>query len=215
MSDRLDADTASTLSRLGSHRSLRADERLFHQGDAARFVFLVESGSIRIVLTTPTGKELLVADKGRGELVGEVGCLDGRERTATAIAAGDVTGWSITPDRFLEALEQHGPLAVALLRSLSRQVRRGNERISARVSADTSTRLAQKLVELTHAYGEHQAGPDVELRVSQDDLAAWIGSTRESVARALKGFRDAGNVSTGRGRIRVHDIDALAQLALG
>lgn len=138
------------------------------------------------------------------------------DRTASALAAGDTSGHVVSPDRFLQALEEHGHLAVALLRDLSRQVRGANERIAARNTADTSTRLARKLLDLTHTYGEHDpTSTTVELRVAQDDLAAWIGSTRETVARSLKTWRDNGVVSTGRGRIRVHDAEALEAASIG
>ncbi|MDG2112411.1 MAG: cyclic nucleotide-binding domain-containing protein, partial [Actinomycetota bacterium] len=212
----LDDATREHLHAIGNPKRLRDDQVLFRQGDDGDSVFLVETGRLRIVLSTPAGRELLVAEKGPGELVGELACLDHRERTATAIAEGPVTGVVIGPEPFLDALTAHGDLAVALLRELASQVRKGDERIASRATEDTHTRLAAQLSRLCDTYGEHTScTPPIELRISQDDLAAWIGTTRETVGRSLARLRGDGIVSTGRQRIHVHDPLALETLALG
>ncbi len=216
VADPMDDAAREHLTSIGTRTSLRDGRVLFRQGDPADAVYLVAVGRIRIVLSTPTGRELLVATKGPGELVGELACLDARDRTATAIAEGPAECVVIRPDRFLEALEEHGALAVAILRDVSRQVRRADQRIASRDSEDIGTRLAGQLVELCETYGEHSGrAPGVELRINQDDLAAWIGTTRESVGRALARFRGDGLLTTGRGRIRIHDVDELSLAALG
>ena len=216
MIGRLDEKTLDHLREIGNPKGLRKGEALFRQGDGGDSVFLVESGRLRIVLSTPAGRELLVAEKGQGELIGELACLDQRDRTASAIAEDRVTGVVIGPQPFLDALSSHGALAAELLRELASQIRRGDERIAASATEDIHTRLAAQLSQLCETYGEHVGtATPIELRISHDDLAAWIGTTRETVGRSLARLRIDGIVSTGRQRIRVHDAAALEALALG
>jgi CRP/FNR family transcriptional regulator, cyclic AMP receptor protein len=107
-------------------------------------------------------------------------------------------------------LEMRPPAAIELLRQLAAYLRSANERVSASVADDTVTRAARQLLELTHRYAEHHsAGARVELSITQDELAAWIGTTRESAARALARFRDAGCVTTRRGHVVITDIARL------
>jgi CRP/FNR family transcriptional regulator, cyclic AMP receptor protein len=201
---------------IGTPISLRLGDPLFHQGDTDRSVYFLTSGQLRIVVTTPAGRELLIATKSPGELVGELSCLDpAGERTASLIADTDCERLVFSGDAFRRALIDHGELAVALLEDLAGQLRRLLERVTARNSTDILTRLAGQLVRLCATIGEH-AGPKsrFELEITQEDLAAWIGATRESVARSLAVLREDNIVSTGRQRIRVHDLAALEDLAL-
>ena len=201
---------------IGTPISLRHGDPLFHQGETDKSVYFLTSGQLRIVVTTPAGRELLIATKSPGELVGEVSCLDpAGERTASLIADTDCECLVFSSEAFRKALIRHGALAVALLEDLSGQVRRLLERVAARNSTDTLTRLAVQLVRLCTTIGEHR-GPraPLELRITQEDLAAWIGASRESVARSLAFLREDNIVSTGRRRIRIHDLAALEDLAL-
>lgn len=201
---------------IGTPISIPRGAALFHQGDSDRSVYFLTSGQLRIVVTTPSGGELLIATKSPGELVGEVSCLDPTgTRTASLIADSPCECLVFSPEAFRKALIRHGALAVALLEDLSGQVRGLLERVAAHNSTDTLTRLAVQLVRLCTTIGEHR-GPRApfELRITQEDLAAWIGASRESVARSLAVLREDDIVSTGRQRIRIHDLAALEHLAL-
>ena len=187
-----------------------AGTAVFREGDQPHAVYVVVQGAIRIEVGTPTGDRLVLALKGPGELVGELGALDGRPRSASAVTVGDVELRQIPVADFLDALERDGPLAVQLLRLRSAQLRASDDRTATRRSADVATRVARCLCELAERFGEHNPrGASIELRLTQDDLAGWIGATREATARALRTFREDGCVRTGRGRLTVVDIDCL------
>ncbi len=148
-----------------------------------------------------------------GEEFGELSALDGRPRSASAASIDRTVVAEIRADRFMELLVEEPHLSVAVCQSLSAELRRANERLVTRNSNSAVVRTGRMLVELASMRMRH-GGPEgsFELALTQSDLAGWIGATRESTARALAGFRRAGLVETGRGRITVLDVVGLNRL---
>jgi CRP-like cAMP-binding protein len=189
---------------------------LFHEGEPASSVYGLVGGRVRIEVNTPTGGRLVLAVKEAGDLVGELGALDGRPRSATAVAMEAVELVQLGVDGFLAALEAQPQHAVALLQRVSRDLRDSVDRTTARASADTTQRLAMLLTDLADRYGEHTGEVvEIDLSLTQDDVAGWIGATREATARSLRTLRDDGCVATARRRISVVDLAALRDAARG
>lgn len=197
----------------GDPRRLRKGQALFREGDEDDQVFLIRRGRVKIAVGTPTGRELVLAMKDPGQLIGELAALDGRPRSATATAMETTEVAAVTASRFLDLLEDEPQHALVLLRQLAAQIRTAGNRTAARASADTRTRLARQLVALAEAQDEHNAAPTTQLRLTQDDLAGWIGATREATARALGQLRAEGHLLTARGRVEIVDRDGLAAAA--
>ncbi len=195
----------------GHLRSYEPGDLLFVEGDGSKQVFACVAGRIRIFLTTPAGRELLVGVKEPGDEFGELSAIDGRPRSASA-ASIDVSSVAVLPaDRLLQAMQREPELSVEVCQSLSAALRRANERLVTRESNSARVRTGRMLVELASLRMRHSGVAErYELAITQADLAAWIGATRESTARALADFRRAGLVSTSRGRIVVHDAPALS-----
>jgi CRP/FNR family cyclic AMP-dependent transcriptional regulator len=190
------------------------DSIVFQEGDPANAVYAVVRGQIRIEVSTPSGGRLVMALKDPGDLVGEFGALDGRPRSARAVTVGDTELRQIPVDEFQSRLELDGVLAVRLLRTLSEQLRTAVDRTTARNSADTISRLAGQLITLAERFGEvADSDVPVDLELTQDDLAGWIGATREATARSLRRLREAGCVSTGRRRVTLLDLARLWEVA--
>ncbi len=200
---------------IGTPLSRPAGAVIFNEGDLSASVYAIVAGRVRIQVATPTGGRLVIALKGPGEIFGEYGALDGAPRSATASCIEPVAIAQLGTDGFLELLEREPSLALPLLRSLSGQLRQAVRRTTIRNSADTATRVAQRLVELADRFGEYNDdGIDIDLTITQDELAGWIGATRESTARCLAQLRDSGLVATGRRRITVGDVEALRRVAM-
>jgi CRP/FNR family cyclic AMP-dependent transcriptional regulator len=201
---------ASLIIEYGTNRRFDAGATVFREGDPGALVYAVVDGQVNLTVATRAGRDVLVAVKRRGHSFGELAALDGRARSATATATRASVLAALDGAAFLQVLERRPPAAIELLRQLAAYLRSANERVSAGVADDTVTRAARQLLELTRRYAEHQsAGARVELSITQDELAAWIGTTRESAARALARFRDAGCVTTRRGHVVITDIAAL------
>lgn len=213
---RLSDSTVDDLVARGTVVRLRKGQHLFREADRGDQVFLVRSGQIKVALTTPTGRELLLALKLPGDLVGELSAIDGDVRSAAATATEASTLVTVSASQFLGSLEREPKLALALLRQLSRQIRVAGQRSADRVSADTKTRLAHRLIELSSTIGLYDAAGDATtLHLTQDDLAGWIGATREATARALAELRSASCVSTARQRVTITNIGTLTTIASG
>ena len=194
-------------------RAYDAGDLLFVEGERSHSVYACVEGRVRIFLTTPSGRELLVGIKEPGDEFGELSALDGRPRSASA-AAIDSTVVAVLPaDRYLDLLLSAPHLSVAVCQSLSAELRRANDRLVVRDSCSATVRTGRMLVELASLMMRHGGQADSsELPLTQTDLAGWIGATRESTARALARFRRAGFVRTGRGQIVVLDVLGLNEL---
>ena len=175
---------------------------LFHEGDRADRVLLVREGRVKLVATEANGTETVLAVRGPGELLGEVAAVDGRPRSAAAVALGPVACAVVTTDRFRELLASEPELADALLRVLAARLREAEGRRAEHGALGTEQRLARRLLELA-------GGGSTVDGLNQEDLAALVGASREAVAKALQSLRAAGLVRTGRRSIEVLDHDGL------
>ncbi len=192
---------------LGSRRSYAPGDLLFVEGDRSHSVYVCVEGRVRIFLTTPSGRELLVGIKAPGDEFGELSALDGRPRSASAAAIDHVVVAVLPAARYMDLLLGAPHLSVSVCQSLSAELRRANDRLVTRNSNSATVRTGRMLVELASLMMRHGGDADTyELPITQTDLAGWIGATRESTARALARFRRAGLVQTGRGQIVVLDV---------
>jgi CRP/FNR family transcriptional regulator, cyclic AMP receptor protein len=153
---------------------------------------------------------VLLALRGPGDVVGELSALDRRPRSATVTAAGSVEALMLDAAVFRRFLEAHPPVLLRLLTVLSRRLRDADRDRIEFASRDTFGRLAVRLVQLAEEFGE--AGPQgvtVRLPITQQELASWVGSSREAAAKALRRLRGRDLVRTGRMTITIPDLDAL------
>jgi CRP/FNR family cyclic AMP-dependent transcriptional regulator len=194
----------------GSARRYRARQVLFRERDAGDTVVAVRSGRVQVSVHTPAGRELILAVKEPGQLLGELSAIDGRRRSATAQALEPVEATIIVAEQFNEFIASHHRVALALLRDLAGQIRDADRSSVDRYTGDVASRVARCLVNLAERFGEH-GGREVviTLPLSHGDVAGWIGATRESTSRALARLRADGCVSTGRRRITVLDLALL------
>jgi CRP/FNR family cyclic AMP-dependent transcriptional regulator len=203
-----------TLEAAGRPRHFRARQRLFREGEPGDRVIAVLGGRVKVSVQTRSGREILLAVKEPGDLVGELSAIDGRPRSATAIALEPVDALVVTAPAFVEFIEGHPRIAVRLLRTLAAQIRDADRRSVDRDTGDITCRVARRLVDLAERLGEHRgSGVEVTLVLGQDDLAAWVGATREATSRALGRLRAEGWLTTARQRIVLTDLPALRRRA--
>lgn len=199
---------------LGRVRSYPRGTALFHERQASDHVVGLLAGRVKIVCMSDEGREVVLAVRGPGDLLGELSAIDGDPRSATAVALEPVEGVVVPTARFHEFLEQHGRVGLVLMRTISRRLRDSDLKRLEFGSQDSMGRVAARLAELAERFGEPVAdGVRIDLPITQEELAGWTGCSREAVSKALQTMRALGWVETGRREVLVRDLDALSRRA--
>ena len=199
---------------LGRVRCYSRGTALFHERQASDHVVVLLAGRVKIVRMSDEGREVLLAVRGPGDLLGELSAIDGDPRSASAVALEEVEGIVVATGRFHEFLEQHGRVALVLMRTVSRRLRDSDLKRLEFGSQDSMGRVAARLAELAERFGEPAAdGVRIALPLTQEELAGWTGCSREAVSKALQAMRALGWVETGRREVLVRDLEALGRRA--
>jgi CRP-like cAMP-binding protein len=191
-------------------RSFRTGEVVFRENDDSDTCYVVRSGHARAVREHADGRQITLATFGPGDIFGELAMFDDERRSATveAVDALDVLGIPGVDMRAL--LARHPEIAVKLVIALGRRLRAANERLARQSFQTVQSRVAAVLAQLVDQARAEGAGErDVLLTATQAELAQLAGSSRESASRFLAVLERAGVISQGRGRLTVHDPEAL------
>ena len=206
----LDPEQSEALRDHGIVRTFRKGQALFHQDGSSDRVVVLLSGRVKVSSLTDEGKEIVLAFRGPGDLLGELSALDGEPRSASVEAIEPVQALAIAASDFRSFLIAHPEVALLLLRMLSRRLRDADRKRVEYAAHDTVGRVSARLVELAERYGEPvKRGLEIGLPISQEELAGWTGASREAVSKALQTLRKVGWVVTERRRITVVDVEAL------
>lgn len=193
-------------------RRFRRGEVIFHIGDPGDALFVIVSGDVKISLPSETGDEAILATLRPGDVFGELALLDGAPRSASATALGPAETVVLPRDRFRELLATEAGFRDALLASIAGELRRLTHHVEELHFLDITGRLAARLVRLAEEGGTPMADGAIQLRanLTQADLAAMVGCTRQSVNKLLGQFTDDGLVRLERDGIIVTDLAGLA-----
>ena len=209
----------------GVGRRFRRGEVMLRQGDPPSHVLLLMSGRVKVVLALPSG-EILLAVRGPGELLGDIGVLGDQDegRSATVIAI-DPCVTSVLPAARFRALVRSAGLGEELLRSAMRRLREGEKWRAETAVLPAGPRVARALVRLAApgptpktaprltATPGPAAGEPVEVALGQAEIGQAVGLSRGVVAAELSRLREQGVVVTSRGRIVITDLPRLRALA--
>jgi CRP/FNR family cyclic AMP-dependent transcriptional regulator len=194
-------------------RRFRKAETIFHQGDPGDALFIVASGSVKVVLPSDEGAEpAIVAILGAGEFFGELEILDGAPHSETIVAIDPTETLVLHRDEFLRLIDSQVELRRALLASLAVEIRRLTGHVEDLHFLDLPARLASRILRLA---ATERAAADGEIRIpwpyTQSELAGMIGGSRQSVNRLLADLADEGLVRIERDVLVVSDPDRLAR----
>src|SRR6187455_799698 len=204
----------AALERLASSmrsRRFRRGEVIFHAGDPGDALFIIVSGEVKIALPSETGDEAILATLRPGDVFGELALLDGAPRSASATALGPTETVVLPRDRFRELIAQEAGVRDALLASIAGELRRLTRHVEELHFLDITGRLAARLVRLSEEGGTRLPDGGIRLRrnLTQGDLAAMVGCTRQSVNKLLGQFTDDGLIRLEREGIVVTDMAGL------
>ena len=195
-------------------KRLAEEQVLFTRGDAAESVYAIVSGRVRVISTSEEGKEVVLRMLRTGDVFGELGLLHGGHRTATVVAAEPCELMSIGRREFLALLESDARFSVRLLGVLAERIGELTDQLSDFVFHGLPVRLAKRLIELAETDGrETDEGVRIATKLSQQDLANLVGTSRESVNKQLRAWEEDRWIRVDRGEIILLQRDALQELA--
>jgi CRP-like cAMP-binding protein len=205
-----------TILGLASERRVRRGQTIFQKGDEGTSMMAVLRGRIRIGVVSTDGKEITLNTINPGEVFGEIALLDGKPRSADATAAEDTVLLVLERRHFLPFLSANQDLALRLLAVLCERLRRTSVALEEIALFDLPARLARLLTKLAHDYGRNNGGGvRIDVRLSQRDLSTLVASSRESINKQLRVWRDTGVVDMDSGYIVLRRPEELERLMGG
>jgi CRP/FNR family transcriptional regulator, cyclic AMP receptor protein len=195
-------------------RRLSRGTLIFSKGDPGSSMLAVLSGLIRVGATSADGREITLNVIGPGEIVGEIALLDGRPRSADAVAAEETLVMAIERRYFLPFLVRHEGLVERMLGVLCDRLRKTSAALEELALLDLPARMARTLVKLADDYGKPtpQGGMRIEIKLSQKDMSNLVAATRESVNKQFKVWREAAMIEMDGGHVVITDMAALKSL---
>jgi CRP-like cAMP-binding protein len=190
-----------------------ARDEIFGQGEPGRTVLVVIEGYVKLSVTTLGGREVMLDLAEPSCVIGEIAVLNDWPRTATATALSDATLLAIDGRSFTRVLFGAPEAMLAIIRLLSRRLRKTTTQVTDNLEMPAPVRLAKALIELAamHSHPTPE-GPQIGLPLSQRELGAMTGLIRESINRHLGTWRDAGWIGLTEGTITLCNIGALRGL---
>lgn len=183
-------------------------EIIFLEGDPCAGLCIVEKGRVKLFKVSQEGREQIVKLLGPGEFFNEVAVLDGGPNPVSAMAALESTLRVIGRDTMVDLLGRHPAIAVGVIENLAARARHLLSLVEDLSLRTVSSRLAKLL--LTEAAADDEA----PRRMTQQEMAAQLGTVREMVSRALRSFEEEGLIRFDRHRIVVLDVEGLERKAM-
>jgi CRP/FNR family cyclic AMP-dependent transcriptional regulator len=178
---------------------------ILFEDDPGDALYIVSSGQVKVVLIGEDGREVILSVLGDGDFFGEMSLIDDEPRSAHVIAMKDSHLLVLRRDDFQQQLQQHPSVALKLLRVLVQRLRRADEKIGSLVLLDVNGRVAQLLLDLA----EESGGPRLTRKLTHHTIAQMIGSSRETVSRAMRELVERGLIEVSRREITITNHDAL------
>jgi CRP/FNR family cyclic AMP-dependent transcriptional regulator len=198
------------LSPLVRVHKLRKKQALFSKGDEGTALYIIKSGTIKIVLPSKIGEEVILTIFSEGDFLGEMSLLDQQPRSADAVAMEECEVYVLNRTDFLSFLQNNEHAVKRVLSCLSSRLRKTDDLLEDASFLTVSAKLAKKLLQLGREFGIRDNNRvRIGLKLTQQELANLIGTTRESINKELKVLRDRDLISTDGGYIHIHDLERL------
>jgi CRP-like cAMP-binding protein len=187
-------------------------ETVFLMGDAGDSVIAVIDGAVHISVPSPDGKEIVLAIMHPGDFFGEIGMLDGKERSADAKAVTASTLAVLDRRSVMAFLNEHPRGWANIVEMLCDRLRRTTTQMAEVALLDLPARLAKALLRMVdaRAAGTAHSAP---IKISQRELGSIVGATREAVNKCLRDWQRSGMIQIQTGAIIIRNRAALDALA--
>jgi CRP-like cAMP-binding protein len=191
-------------------RQFEPGQAVFREGDQSDTCYIVREGQARAIRTHGDGRTITLATFGPGDIFGELAMFEDERRSATVEATEPTSVVAVLGPDMRRLMTEHPEISKRLVIALGRRLRETNERLSRQSFQTVQSRVAVVLSELVgQELAQGAEEHNVLVTATQADLAQLAGSSRESASRFLAVLERAGVISQGRGRLVVHEPEAL------
>jgi len=195
-------------------KEVRRRQVIYLPGDPGASIFFVNGGRVKISKVTRDGKELTLAYRGPGEIFGELSLLEGGPREEMAEAMENAMVTEVVRDEFERLVQAHGMLGYRLTKVMLQRRREVENKVEQLLFKDVNAKLAELLLRLGNEYGVQSGrGTLVALKITHQEMANLIGSTRETVSLTLSMFKKKGLIQTDGRKVIISDREGLRALA--
>jgi CRP-like cAMP-binding protein len=207
-------DDVRRLLSIARRRRFARNEVVFHEDDPADTLHLIVKGRLAVRTQTRFGDTAILAVLGPGDCFGEIALVGGTDarRSATVAALEAAETESVHRVDFDALVRDHPSVREVLIAVLAGQVRRLSGQLLDALYVSAEKRVVRRLLEISNLY-ERDGVEEVEIPLTQEDLADLAGTSRATVNRVLRGEQDAGAVRLARGRTVVIDREKLEKSA--
>src|SRR5215211_2506506 len=198
------------LAQVAVPRSYEAGQAVFREGDTGDTCYVVRDGSVRVTRRHSDGRVITLAELREGAIFGELAMFGGETRSASVETLEPTRALAILAGDLRRLMLRHPEIAVKMLEGLANRLRGANERIARQSFQTVAGRVASALLSQVMARSD---GEEVErgivIEATQAEIAQLAGASRESASRFLARLERDGVVTTGRGKVLVHEPSAL------
>jgi len=211
----LTAEQRDALLLHASRRKVKAGTLVVRRGAAADELYVVLTGKLKAGVTLATGRDATFDFLGPNEVFGEIALFAGGTRTADIAAVEDCELLVLHRPEVLQAIRQEPDIATTLLQVMAERIVNLSEAIEDASSLDAGARFARSLLKLAERFGVQPLPQNlqVQLKLSQQDLADLIGVSRVFANGRLKAWEREGILTHKSGRLTIHDISGLRRAA--
>ena len=207
------AEVLVRLAAAAQTQSYRARQVVYLPGDRAASVHFIASGRVKVSKVTRDGKELTLAYRTGGEFFGETCLLEGGPREEMVESMETTSTVEVDRTTFDHLLATHAQLAYPFGRALIGRWRALQTKVEQLVFKDVGSKLAELLLRLGSEHGvEHRRGLVLGIKITHQEMANLIGSTRETVSLTLSQFKRKGYIHTEGRKVILADREALRSL---
>lgn len=183
-------------------RTYPANTVLITEGDSSDSLYVILEGEVKVYVSDPHGKEAILNLMGPGEYFGELALLDDAPRSASVVTMMPTKVMIISKGEFKRCLTTNPELAYKLIVSLTQQIRSLTDNVKNLALMDVYGRVAHTLLDLAR---DKDGKKIIEQKLTHQDIASMVGSSREMVSRILKDLSNGGYITVGKNTITINE----------
>jgi len=200
----LSDSTLEQISKLGVKKKFPKDSIILFEHETGSALFVIVSGKVKVSRVSEDGKEVILTILGDSDFFGEMAILDGLTRSANVTSMEDSELFIIQRKDFLELLQIHPEVSIALLQELTQRLRAADMKIKSLSLKDAEGKVATVILQLADDLGKIKKGTvEIEKLPFQQDLANMAGTSRETISRTLHSFAKKGLVELDGSKLRI------------